>query len=304
MKLFPLVACVAFAGSALAQSDALLVQNGYLSINDSPDLRPATFTLECWFRPDGPGNGNYGDPFGSALVARPGQGTAGSHLESYGIYWADNGQHVLVDVAHTFYTDGVTLVSTQPLPVGEWHHVAATFDGSSLLLYVDGKLDNQTTTSFSSIDYSRPDPVLIGASNFSFGYTRRFVGGIDDVRIWDHPRTRDEIAATWNSQGCGPRDGLIAEWTFTAGSLSDISGNGHTAYAMEDVVTFTDPPPGLFASADFNNDGFVDFFDFNDFVNCFEGGSCPPGASADFNHDGFADFFDFNDFVSAFEAGC
>ena len=56
--------------------------------------------------------------------------------------------------------------------------------------------------------------------------------------------------------------------------------------------------------ADFNNDGFLDFFDFNDFVTCFEGGDCPDGKTADFNGDGFADFFDFNDFVSAFEAGC
>ena len=56
--------------------------------------------------------------------------------------------------------------------------------------------------------------------------------------------------------------------------------------------------------ADFNGDGFADFFDFNDFVTCFEGGDCPTGRDADFNGDGFVDFFDFNDFVSAFESGC
>ena len=56
--------------------------------------------------------------------------------------------------------------------------------------------------------------------------------------------------------------------------------------------------------ADFNGDGFVDIFDFNDFVTCFEDGICPPGKSADFNGDGFADIFDFNDFVTAFENGC
>ncbi len=56
--------------------------------------------------------------------------------------------------------------------------------------------------------------------------------------------------------------------------------------------------------ADFNGDGFVDFFDFDDFVSCFEGIVCPPGKSADFNNDGFADFFDYDDFIAAFEAGC
>ena len=55
--------------------------------------------------------------------------------------------------------------------------------------------------------------------------------------------------------------------------------------------------------ADFNCDGFVDFFDFSAFVSCFEG-SCTSGQTSDYNGDGFTDFFDFSDFVAAFEAGC
>ncbi|XVJ60092.1 MAG: hypothetical protein HEQ23_12140 [Tepidisphaera sp.] len=60
----------------------------------------------------------------------------------------------------------------------------------------------------------------------------------------------------------------------------------------------------VFCSADFNEDGFVDFFDYDDFVECFETGVCPAGVSADFNEDDFVDFFDYDDFVSAFETGC
>jgi glycerophosphoryl diester phosphodiesterase len=52
--------------------------------------------------------------------------------------------------------------------------------------------------------------------------------------------------------------------------------------------------------ADFNADGFTDFFDFDDFVLAFESGQ----PTADFNADGFVDFFDFDDFVAAFEEGC
>jgi hypothetical protein len=60
----------------------------------------------------------------------------------------------------------------------------------------------------------------------------------------------------------------------------------------------------VFCAPDFNSDGFVDFFDYDDFTRCFEGELCAPGALADFNGDGFVDFFDYDDFVSAFEAGC
>jgi hypothetical protein len=56
--------------------------------------------------------------------------------------------------------------------------------------------------------------------------------------------------------------------------------------------------------ADFNNDGFVDFFDYSDFVQCFEGSGCPRGRDADINGDGFVDFFDYGDYVDIFERGC
>lgn len=52
--------------------------------------------------------------------------------------------------------------------------------------------------------------------------------------------------------------------------------------------------------ADFTCDGFVDGFDYDDYVAEFESG----GPRADFNHDGFPDAFDYDDFVTAFEAGC
>jgi hypothetical protein len=56
--------------------------------------------------------------------------------------------------------------------------------------------------------------------------------------------------------------------------------------------------------ADFNGDGFVDFFDYDAFVACFEGSACPPDRDADFNRDGFVDFFDYDAFVELFETGC
>jgi hypothetical protein len=52
--------------------------------------------------------------------------------------------------------------------------------------------------------------------------------------------------------------------------------------------------------ADFNCDGFVDFFDSDSFNTTFDSG----GPGADYNLDGFIDFFDFDDFVTAFDRGC
>lgn len=83
--------------------------------------------------------------------------------------------------------------------------------------------------------------------------------------------------------------------TFGDGS---ICAEGHARFRSLRALAVVE------CSADFNRDGFVDGFDYDEFVTCFEGGSCPCDQSADFNTDGFADGFDYDDFVSAFEAGC
>lgn len=57
-------------------------------------------------------------------------------------------------------------------------------------------------------------------------------------------------------------------------------------------------------AADFNLDGFLDFFDYAAFVSCYEGRTCPSGRDADYTMDAFVDFFDYAEFVRDFEAGC
>ncbi|MDX2118067.1 MAG: immunoglobulin domain-containing protein [Planctomycetota bacterium] len=56
-----------------------------------------------------------------------------------------------------------------------------------------------------------------------------------------------------------------------------------------------------FCPSDINEDGFLDFTDFDAYVTAYEAGD---GDIADFNGDGFYDFTDFDAFVGAFEAGC
>jgi hypothetical protein len=90
-----------------------------------------------------------------------------------------------------------------------------------------------------------------------------------------------------------PDGGLIASGSKAV--HANTFGNGG------DVSLFSMEPP---CPADFNDDGFLDFFDYADYVACFEDSVCPAGKTADFNGDGFVDFFDYSDFVAAFETGC
>ena len=133
------------------------------------------------------------------------------------------------------------------------------------------------------------------------------------VVVGETSTTRAERRAFVYVPGRGSRDlnipGLVegkpAGYTLMSAEkvndLGQIVGYGTTA-AGKITGYLLDPPRAC--PADFNGDTFLDFFDYADFVACFESGLCPPGATADFNADGFADFFDYADFVSAFEAGC
>jgi hypothetical protein len=84
-----------------------------------------------------------------------------------------------------------------------------------------------------------------------------------------------------------------------AGSYTVVASNGCTSATSNPATVVVEPCP-----ADFNADGFIDFFDFDDYIRCFSGLGCPAGASPDFNGDSFVDFFDLDEFVDTFEDGC
>ncbi|MEK6702944.1 MAG: hypothetical protein AABZ53_11815 [Planctomycetota bacterium] len=96
--------------------------------------------------------------------------------------------------------------------------------------------------------------------------------------------------------------GTLAAGTYsletTVSALTDTFAYGTFGYDF--VLTGGLPP----CPADFNQDGAVDFFDYDEFVTCFEGLACPPGVTADFNNDTAVDFFDYDEFVVAFETPC
>jgi|GEM_PF-6797191 len=71
-------------------------------------------------------------------------------------------------------------------------------------------------------------------------------------------------------------------------------GDGFFNVALELLPSVQKP-----ALADFNLDGFIDFTDFDAFVEAFEAGD----KASDMNADGFLDFTDFDGFVWVFEAG-
>jgi len=117
--------------------------------------------------------------------------------------------------------------------------------------------------------------------------------------------------AAWLPQGrYWLRVSSVAVDTYNATVDYGTSGLGSRLRRLSDPLSAPGRPMAVRVvgavgcPADFNADGFVDGFDYDEFVACFEGAGCPPGRNADFNGDGFADGFDYDEFVSAFENAC
>jgi len=78
-----------------------------------------------------------------------------------------------------------------PLQLG-WHHIAATVDGATLAVYVDGLLAD--SLSAMSPPYT-DDAVRVGCDFDQAAEEGFLMGMLDDVRLYDRPLTPDEIAA-------------------------------------------------------------------------------------------------------------
>jgi hypothetical protein len=101
--------------------------------------------------------------------------------------------------------------------------------------------------------------------------------------------------------GSGTGNGLIVEiWSERSSTVAFNFGVFGENNPGPIVVADLDTNTYNRCSADFNQDGFLDFFDYDEFVGAFETGD----PRTDFNLDGFLDFFDYDAFVQAFEIGC
>lgn len=222
-------------GQRLQLTNTSDVTAGWVRVSDDDSLEPQTFTIEAWITPRGNGFGNTGDGKGALIVTKPREGESGNFLQSFGLAWLPNVEKVRALVAHDIGSTGKTLNSNGTAQLGHTNHIAMSFDGSWLRIYINGRLDSETQTSSSVVDYGTED-ILIGAGNFAGSFKRRFEGQIDDVRFWDHARTWDEIGGMKNCRLVGDETGLLAYYTFDAGDATDDSGNGHDGLGEGDVT--------------------------------------------------------------------
>jgi hypothetical protein len=221
LKALAITAIIALSGDTLhAQSFNALDMDGandYVSLSSSTPvpIGNSNYTIEAWIKPTTMGTcGIIGwGPWGSGNQVNALRLFSGGFLN----YWWGN------DIG----------ASTSNL-AGAWHHVAATFNGTTRCLYLDGALV--------ASDLPGSGHAVPSASNLCIGRTNNneyFPGSIDEVRVWNRALCQAELQNNMNGELPSPttQSGLVAYYKGnqgTAGSnntgvntLTDASASGY-----------------------------------------------------------------------------
>ncbi len=206
-------------------------------VNDSPSLRPTNaITLELWINPT-----SLTGTIPRILLSKfdyPAAQPSGTQ-SSYLLGMTNNGQLFFTVSPNGSVRTNTTLIASNALPINQWTHIAATYDGGALRLYINGVLAGQT-------NYS--GGIFPGTANFGIGaipfgtstFGWPFSGALDEVSLYNRALSAAEIQSIFTADLTGkclappvstqqPQDQIVPlgeDVKFTVG----VSGSRPLAY--------------------------------------------------------------------------
>jgi hypothetical protein len=92
----------------------------------------------------------------------------------------------------------------------EWNHIAISYNGSSILLYINGDLVNTEGAGILAAEW----PLLLGKNHNN---THFYKGQLDDFRIFNRQIAQTELQMFINRTVANNADGLVGYWKFDEG---------------------------------------------------------------------------------------
>jgi methionine-rich copper-binding protein CopC len=182
--------------------------NDWVTVPDAASLDLTNgMTLQAWVYPTAAADG-------TVLTKQTTDGLA------YSLYSYDD---VPAPVAYVDATSYWAASGAAPLPLNAWSHLAATYDGTTLRLFVNGTLAGSRAVGNAIL--TSAGPLRIGGNSLWGEY---FQGRIDEVRVYNRALVASEITSDMNRR-VDPQ--LMLAYAFDEGSgtsTTDDSGRGHT----------------------------------------------------------------------------
>lgn len=163
-------------------------------------------------------------------------------VRSFSVYrgklYVGLGDTANADASIWSYGNNGFVQSTSSTQDTSWHHIAATYDGSTMKLFIDGVQDGSANVSLSMADGAQP--LFIGStfgsaeSGIGQGY---FAGSIDEVRISNTARTAFTVkpyATTPQAITLGAAIRKNGIWSWDTFSANETADGGSIAYRLSD----------------------------------------------------------------------
>ncbi|MHC4214711.1 MAG: LamG domain-containing protein, partial [Planctomycetota bacterium] len=196
------------------------ITNGGVVIADSPLLRPSRFTVAMWVKWSSEirqkawcrilqkGNDNK-ETF--VIIGGGGADNRGN---------ADNGLSFAIAQETRGDVYSVT-VKGETFESGKWYHVAASYDGADMSLYVNGKVAVKKTIGDVELIGIEGEPLVIGSRPPNMD--RGFDGAVDDVRLYSKALSAGDIQKLSASKGAGESKGDVWSFSTVAGKAENPS---------------------------------------------------------------------------------
>ena len=221
-----LVGDTTFGAGKVGQAFEFDGNGDWIVVDHDPSLNLDNYTLDAWVKPSQ-------FPFDwAALITKE----AGPRPPSLWLYR---------DTVEVWVSPfGLAARSTGRLALNEWSHVAATYDGSAIAIYINGALD--VSVPRVGTPPVNTHPFIFGAARENDGFYN-FQGLMDEIEIFDRALTAAEIQSIYDAGSagkCGPGvpvadagDDRTFEWTSGSTEVT-LDGTG-SSDPQGDILSYS-----------------------------------------------------------------
>ncbi|MCW5558921.1 MAG: putative Ig domain-containing protein, partial [Verrucomicrobiae bacterium] len=170
----------------------------FATVPEASVLQPAQLTGEVWVYPMSSVGGS------EALLAR---GFSSSSTSSWWLGLNASGSEINPRIRLRHQKGTAEILASGTLPVQQWSHLAFTFDGARLALYVNGVLAGAAEGLGALVyDAPAPDPLTLGAAQYSAtdsSYLDFFTGRLDEAALYNRALSALEIRQIYDAGAAG-----------------------------------------------------------------------------------------------------
>jgi hypothetical protein len=103
------------------------------------------------------------------------------------------------------------------LPLNTWSHLAFVASAGQTIVYVNGITAGTIPADFSGSIANQPVTIGAAQNTVSGAAIQQFAGSIDEVRVWNTPRSQGNITTFMNNTLSGSESGLVGLFSFNQG---------------------------------------------------------------------------------------